>query len=225
MQSKQTNGKHHPHAEELLSLSRTPRRMRVGTVVQLARQQRGMTQTELASKLDMESRTLQRYEANELIPDDPLALRLSELLRLQTDRLIHLCEIARGIHLYTINKAFWEIASKYQHPSTALLDRSDKLNIQSDTSIQDKVRNASSFYTVCSLGNLIHLTRKQRGLSKQTLADLVGIGHRTLTRFERDEIIPDDWTAYHLAEALSLRTDYVLVLCEISRGIDHLTVD
>lgn len=65
-----------------------------------------MTQAELASKLDMESRTLQRYEANELTPNDSLALRLSELLKLQADRIIHLCEIARGIHLYTINKAF-----------------------------------------------------------------------------------------------------------------------
>lgn len=75
-----------------------------------------------------------------------------------------------------------------------------------------------------TIGQLIKQSRKQRGMNQQTLADFIGISARTLGRYENDEIIPDDETVKLLADRLRLKSEYLISLCEIQRGIDAATL-
>lgn len=73
-----------------------------------------------------------------------------------------------------------------------------------------------------SVGELIKLARKQRGISQTVLADLIGVSTRTLRRYERGDAIPDDSSAQLLAENLKLDSGHIIQLCEIERGLFHL---
>ena len=72
-----------------------------------------------------------------------------------------------------------------------------------------------------SVGELIKLARKQRGISQTVLADLIGVSVRTLRRYESGDAVPDDSSARLLAENLRLDSRHIIQLCEIDRGIFH----
>jgi len=64
------------------------------------------------------------------------------------------------------------------------------------------------------LGEKIAVLRKQRGLSQEDLANMMGISRQAISRWEQDENTPDVENIVQLSEIFNVSTDYLL------RGMD-----
>ena len=58
-----------------------------------------------------------------------------------------------------------------------------------------------------SFGNRVALTRKERGLSQQELADLIGTGKDIVSRYERNASSPSIEVAAKIAKVLNISLD------------------
>lgn len=60
------------------------------------------------------------------------------------------------------------------------------------------------------IGNLISELRKKKGLTQQELGDMVGVGFRAVSKWERGITIPDISIISELSRILGINVDYLL---------------
>ena len=61
-----------------------------------------------------------------------------------------------------------------------------------------------------NFGNKIMLSRKEKGLSRDQLAKIIGTSGPIIGRYERGDMIPSIETASKIAEALEISLDYLV---------------
>lgn len=61
-----------------------------------------------------------------------------------------------------------------------------------------------------TLGEKIKLTRMQKKLSQQQLADKAGVHQKNISKYESNDVVPSALTLKAIADALEVTADYLL---------------
>lgn len=61
-----------------------------------------------------------------------------------------------------------------------------------------------------TLGERIRLTRQQKKLSQQELAEKASVHQKNISKYEKDDVVPSALTLKSIADVLEVTTDYLL---------------
>ena len=70
-----------------------------------------------------------------------------------------------------------------------------------------------------SLGNNLYKARRNKGLSQETVAEILGISRQTVSKWETDETLPNVFQAKEMARLYELSLDDFLHICIIFHQI------
>lgn len=74
------------------------------------------------------------------------------------------------------------------------------------------------------IGKLIGELRRNKGLTQQELGDMVGVGFRAISKWERGMTMPDISSLVELSKIFGIKTDYILSLSSYYRNVKSKTL-
>lgn len=192
------------------------------------RKKLGLSQEELAEKLNISQKSISKYELGDRKPQYKVLVRMAEYFGVTVDYLLRstdtqdfgICDCGNTIkELRTEAGMTQEELGMLLNVQNAAVSKyeSGKVPLTGETLLKlSKIFNVSTDYLLGAeegntmIGGKIAELRKEQGLNQKELAKKIGVSRSALSLYEIDRTEPDLETVKKIASLFGVTTDYLL---------------
>jgi len=192
------------------------------------RKKLGLSQEELAEKLNISQKSISKYELGDRKPQYKVLVRMAEYFGVTVDYLLRstdtqdfgICDCGNTIkELHTEAGMTQEELGMLLNVQNAAVSKyeSGKVPLTGETLLKlSKIFNVSTDYLLGAeegntmIGGKIAELRKEQGLNQKELAKKIGVSRSALSLYEIDRREPDLETVKKIASLFGVTTDYLL---------------
>lgn len=196
------------------------------------RKKLGLSQEELAEKLNISQKSISKYELGDRKPQYKVLVRMAEYFGVTVDYLLRstdtqdfgICDCGNTIkELRTEAGMTQEELGMLLNVQNAAVSKyeSGKVPLTGETLLKlSKIFNVSTDYLLGAeegntmIGGKIAELRKEQGLNQKELAKKIGVSRSALSLYEIDRREPDLETVKKIASLFGVTTDYLLGLAK-----------
>ena len=187
------------------------------------RKNNNLTQKDLADNLSINRSSISKYEKDILLPDCKLLKSLAVFFNVSADYILGISDIKKDLAFEKLSEheQCGLILAESLYDSGFEINKNDVKDLELVCSIiLQYTKNQKKEISITSLGNKLKKLRKNNNLTQKDLSNHFSIVCSTISKYEKDILLPDCNLLISFASYFNVSVDYLLGISDLKNNLD-----